>query len=107
MEECSVLVCYDGRRRVVKVATPFLDSFQTSALQAFSDVLPANLTTDEDKRPGLVFQMQGGLFIDIEKAQVIPDRSVVRMIVEPQPEVAPTNSSDSVPPVKEIDISRH
>ena len=94
-EEPSVLVCYGERRRVVKLVEPSLDLLQTSALLAYSDVLPAN-------KGGLVFQIQdnnwGGLFIDIEKAQAIPDRNVVRMIMEPA-EVVP----DSVKSVKQSD----
>ena len=94
-EEPSVLVCYGERSRVVKLVEPSPDSLQTSALLAYSDVLPAN-------KDGLVFQIQDnnwrGLFIDIEKAQGIPDRSVVRMITEPA-EVVP----DSVKSVQQSD----
>lgn len=86
-----MLVCFGERRRIVKLATPSLDSLHTSALQTFNDVLPPFTS----ERPNLLFQMQddkwGGLFIDIEKTQVIPDRSVIKMILES--EVVPSSES--------------
>ena len=51
-------------------------------MQTFSDVLPPHT----GERTGLLFQIQddnwGGLFVDIEKTQFIPDRSVIKMILD-------------------------
>ena len=59
-----MLVCFGERRRIVKLATPSLDSLQTSAVQTFSDVLPPHT----GERTGLLLQIQDdnwdGLFVD-------------------------------------------
>ena len=93
-ETCDkeVLVCFGERRRVVRLGkAASLESLQASALQTFSDILPPY----EHQKPGLLFQLQdvnwGGIFIDIEKTQIIPDKSVIKMTLEP--EVMPSISS--------------
>ena len=79
--EMEVLVCF-GKRRIVKLATPSLEALQACAFQSFRDVLPPH--TGES--PSLLFQIQDenweGLLIDIHKTQVIPNKSIIKMILE-------------------------
>ena len=56
----SVLVCFGERRRIVKLATPSLDSLQTSAVQTFSNVLPPYT----GERTDLLFQIQDDKWVD-------------------------------------------
>jgi len=90
--ERSVLVCYGERRRVVKLpATSVgseLDSLRVSAIRTFSDVLPAFLISENaEMTTTILFQLQdnewGGLFVDVDGAEAIPDKSVVKMIIDP------------------------
>ena len=89
----SVLVCFGERKRIVHLVTPSLASLKTSAVRTFSDVLPPG-----GERTGLLFQIQddnwGGLFIDIEESQLIPDKSVIKMTLDSL-EVVPSGHGES------------
>jgi len=74
----------------VRLAPPAsrLESLRFAALQAFSDVLPAVLTSGKSgETTPILFQPQDddfrGLFFDVGKNKVLPEKSVIRMIVNP------------------------
>jgi hypothetical protein len=78
-DEITVLVCFGERKRPVKPSSPSLEALKPAVLSKFADVLPSG-------KYGLVLQIKDdtwhGEFVDIAEGQSIPDRSVVKLVIE-------------------------
>ena len=85
-DEITVLVYTGERRRPVRSSSSSFEALKAGVLSQFADVLPANFS--------LIFQVKddkwGGMFVDIVEGQLIPDRSVVKVVIEKaQQEIEP------------------
>lgn len=72
-------MCFGERKRPVKSSLSIFEAPKSAVLSKFADVLPSG-------KFNLVLQIKddswSGYFIDIAKGQYVPDRSVLKVVIE-------------------------
>ena len=79
----KVLVEYNERRKIICFSGDgTLDEFKKEAIIAYADILKSI-----EYQHNLVFQIKSeewdGKFIDLEADEIIPDKAIIRLMIEP------------------------